>query len=134
LDISILASHSNYRKVFDHPRNLPDDLAKEIIQRGGIIGVNFLRAFVNNEDPNVLYEHINHGIQLGGLNSICFGADYFNTDNHPDRTRVPFYFKEQEDASCYPSILDSISKQVSRDAVEFIASQNVMHYIKELWK
>ncbi len=134
LDIPILASHSNYRKVFDHVRNLPDDIAKEIIQRGGIIGLNFLRAFVNNEDPNVLYQHIKRGIELGGSKAICFGADYFGTDTHPDRSRVPFYFKEHGDASCYPSILETISQQVSPDIIEGISYKNVMNYIMELWK
>jgi microsomal dipeptidase-like Zn-dependent dipeptidase len=134
LDVPILASHSNYRKVFNHPRNLPDDLAKEIMQRGGIIGVNFLRAFVNNDDVNALYHHINHGIELGGSNSICFGADYFSTEGHPDPTRVPFYFKEHEDASCYPSILDEVSKQVSPDMIEGIGYRNAMNFLHELWK
>ena len=132
LDVPILASHSNYRKVFNHVRNLPDDIAKAIIQRGGIIGINFLRAFVNNDDPNVLYEHMNYGIKLGGMNSICFGADYFSTGNHPDR--VPYYFKEHEDARQYPSIIKSISEQVSPDAIEGISSKNVMRYLNELWK
>lgn len=134
LDIPILASHSNYRKVFNHVRNLPDYIAKAIIQRGGIIGVNFLRAFVNNDDPNVLYEHMNYGIKLGGMNSICFGADYFSTGNHPDPSRVPFYFKEHEDARQYPSIIESISERVSPDAIEGISSKNVMRYLIELWK
>lgn len=134
LDLSIIASHSNYREVFNHVRNLPDDLAKEIMQRGGIIGVNFLRAFVNNETPNALYDHINHGVKLGGANSVCFGADYFCTDNHPDRTRVPFYYKEHADASRYPFILDSISEQVSSDIIEGIGSKNVMNFLRELWK
>ena len=133
LDIPILASHSNYRPVFDHVRNLPDDIAKEIIQRGGLIGVNFLRAFVNNEDPNALYKHINHGMQLGGAKSICFGADYFNTDNHPDRTRVPFYFKEHKDSSCYPSVLQEIAQQVSPEAVENIGYKNAMDFLFKLW-
>ena len=134
LDVPILASHSNYRKVFNHVRNLPDHIAKAIIQRGGIIGVNFLRAFVHNDDPNVLCEHMNYGIKLGGLNSICFGADYFSTGNHTDSSRVPFYFKEHEDASQYPSIIESISEQVSPDAIEGISSKNVMRYLNNLWK
>ena len=134
LDISILASHSNYRTVFDHVRNLPDDIAKEIIQLGGIIGVNFVRAFVNNDDSNALYQHMNYGIDLGGINSICFGADYYGTGGHPDRSRIPFYFKEHEDASCYPSILQQVTEQVSSDVVEGISSKNVMNYLRELWK
>jgi membrane dipeptidase len=134
LDIPILASHSNYRAVFDHVRNLPDDLAKEIMQRGGLIGVNFLRAFVNNDDPNVLYEHINHGLELGGNNSICFGADYFATGNHPDQSRIPFYFPEHGDANQYPSILEAIAKQVSPNVIENISHKNVMDYLMKLWK
>lgn len=134
LEVPILASHSNYRKVFNHVRNLPDDLAKEIIHRGGIIGVNFLRAFVNNEDSDALYQHINYGIELGGINSICFGADYFGTDGHHDRSRIPFYFKEHADASRYPSILEAISQQVSPAVIEGISSKNVMNYLIDLWK
>ena len=133
LKIPILASHSNYRKVFNHVRNLPDDIAEKIIERGGIIGVNFLRAFVNNEDPNALYDHINYGIQLGGGNSICFGADYFSTDSHPDRSRIPFYFKEHENASHYPSIIQQISEQVSPNSIEKISYSNVMDYLTKLW-
>ncbi|MDG2228399.1 MAG: membrane dipeptidase [Flavobacteriales bacterium] len=132
LEVPILASHSNYRKVFNHVRNLPDNIAKAIIERDGIIGVNFLRAFVNNEDSNALYQHMNHGIKLGGFNSICFGADYFCTGNNPDR--VPYYFKEHEDASRYPSIIEAVSEQVSPEAIESISSKNVIRYLNELWK
>jgi len=134
LEVPILASHSNYRKVFNHVRNLPDNIAKEIIKRDGVIGVNFLRAFVNNENSNALYQHMKYGINLGGFNSICFGADYFSTGNHPDPSRVPYYFEEHEDASCYPSIIEKISEQVSPEAIESISSKNVMRYLIELWK
>jgi microsomal dipeptidase-like Zn-dependent dipeptidase len=134
LEVPILASHSNYRKVFNHLRNLPDDIAKEIIHRGGVIGVNFLRLFLDDKDPNTLYKHINHGIQLGGFNSVCFGADYFDTNNHPDQSRIPFYFKEHADASCYPSIIKNISQQVSPEIIEGISSKNIMNYLVELWK
>ncbi len=134
LEVPILASHSNYRKVFNHVRNLSDNIAKEIIKRDGVIGVNFLRAFVNNKNSNALYQHMNYGINLGGFNSICFGADYFSTGNHPDPSRVPYYFEEHEDASCYPSIIQKISEQVSPEAIESISSKNVMRYLIELWK
>ena len=43
LDIPVLASHSNMRAVFDHNRNLPDELVTEIVNRGGLIGLNFVR-------------------------------------------------------------------------------------------
>jgi microsomal dipeptidase-like Zn-dependent dipeptidase len=133
LDIPILASHSNYRKVWDHVRNLPDHLATEIIKREGIIGVNFLRAFVNNEDQNALYHHMNQGIKLGGSNAVCFGADYFSTEEHPDQSRVPFYFKEHKDSSCYPAIIEQIAQQVSPYLTEEISFKNAMNYLLKIW-
>lgn len=133
LDISIIASHSNYRSVWDHNRNLPDALAKEIISRGGLIGLNFLRAFMNDDDSTALYDHIQYGLELGGEQSVCFGADYFNTDDHPDRSRVPFYYPEHFDASKYPSILNQISDRNGQEYVSSIACQNVKRYLKGLW-
>jgi len=133
LDIPILASHSNYRPIWNHVRNLPDDLATKLINRGALIGVNFLRAFVNNDYPDALYDHMKHGIKLGGINAVCFGADYYATGGHPDRSRVPFYFPDHEDATHYPSILDSIAKQVSPNAVEAIAYKNALRYLEKLW-
>jgi microsomal dipeptidase-like Zn-dependent dipeptidase len=131
LDIPVLASHSNFRKIFDHPRNLPDDIAKEIIKRKGVIGINFLRAFINNTNSEAIYDHILHGISLGP-NSICFGADYFYTDSHPDQSRKPFFFKEQENAACYPSLLKRLSEKVSPDLLEGISHKNAIDFIGRL--
>jgi membrane dipeptidase len=43
----LMASHSNARALCDIPRNLPDDLIKEIAGRKGYIGVNFFPVFLN---------------------------------------------------------------------------------------
>jgi membrane dipeptidase len=45
--VPLMASHSNARALCDIPRNLPDDLIKEIAQRKGYIGVNFFPVFLN---------------------------------------------------------------------------------------
>jgi len=133
LDIPLIASHSNYREVFDHPRNLPDVLAKEIITRKGLIGINFLRAFLNDQDSNAMYDHINHGLKLGGAESICFGADYFDTAGHPNQSAKPFYFEWQDDASCYPSILDKLSGLITPELVGAISHKNVVDFIRRIW-
>lgn len=134
LEIPILASHSNYRKILDHPRNLPDELAKEIINRNGLIGINLVRAFVNNEDPNAIYNHIDHGLEIGGRDSICFGADYFFPETLPDPSRAPYYFSEQDTAACYPSILETISNRNSSEIAKSIGSENALKFLKRIWK
>jgi membrane dipeptidase len=129
LDVPVLASHSNFRAVFNHPRNLPDEIAKEIIHRKGVIGINFLRAFLNNDDPEAIYEHILYGISMGPR-SICFGADYFNTASHPDQSRKPFFFSEQSDAGCYPSILSRLGGTLSPEMIAGLSFNNAMDFIR----
>jgi membrane dipeptidase len=43
----VLASHSASRAVADHPRNVPDELARAIAERGGAICVNYYAHFVD---------------------------------------------------------------------------------------
>ncbi|MDX5436950.1 MAG: membrane dipeptidase, partial [Pontibacter sp.] len=47
LDVPVIASHSNFRTLWDQRRNLPDELAQEVIRRNGLIGMNFLRHFLH---------------------------------------------------------------------------------------
>lgn len=134
INVPIIASHSNYRPILDHPRNLPDELAQEIIKEQGLIGVNFVRAFVNNNNPEGLIEHIAYGIELGAENAICYGADYYFHKSHPDQSRIPFYFKEHENASSYPQINAVLEKQFGDDICNKISNKNVANFLIKLWK
>lgn len=134
LDIPVIASHSNFREIWNHKRNLTDEFAKEIIKRGGIIGGNFLRAFLDNENPERIYEHILHGFEIGGEEQMCFGADFFHTKNFPDKSRLPFYFSNVENAGKYPSILDKLSDNLSGEQLEKLAYKNCQRFFANLWK
>ena len=135
LHVPVMASHSNFRSVWNHKRNLPDEFVQEILLRKGIIGINFLRAFVNNEKPSALEDHILYGLEKGAADALCFGADFFYTKNHPDKSRVPFYFTEHENASCYEGILSRLyEKGVSKGQLRKIACQNAQTFIENLWQ
>jgi len=130
IQIPLLASHSNFRAVYFHNRNLPDDIAKEIIKKNGIIGINLLRAFLNPENENALYKHIHYGIQLGAEDNLCFGADYFYCDSHPDQSRKPFFFPNHDAASKYPQIINTIAKTISMPFAEKFSGSNLLHFIQ----
>lgn len=132
--IPILASHSNYRTVYKNNRNLPDELAKEVIHRNGLIGLNFIKDYVDLEDTERLYEHIQYGLHLGGENSIAYGADYFYWKDHPDTSRHPFFFEEHSNASAYPGINEEIEKRFSSELVEKISHKNVLNFIERIYK
>ena len=132
LDIAVIASHSNFRAIWDHKRNLSDEFAQEIIRRGGIIGVNFLRAFLDPEVPERLFEHFLHGFSLSE-DAIGFGADFFYTKDFPDKSRHPFYFPLAENAGKYPALLESLSKSLDESRLRKLASENVFNFYQKLW-
>jgi membrane dipeptidase len=45
--VPIVASHSSARALCDHPRNLPDELIREIAHQGGVVMANSYPAFVD---------------------------------------------------------------------------------------
>ena len=133
LNIRILASHSNFRSVFFHKRNLTDEFAKEIMHRNGVIGINFLRAFLNDKKEDAIFDHIEYGLKLGAKDNLAMGADFFYTDDMPEKEkRIPFYYDLQKDASVYPMILEKLEFMNEKEK-EGIAYKNAARFIKELW-
>lgn len=48
----ILLTHSGCRAVRDHPRNVPDELLRELAARGGVIQINSVSLFLVATPPN----------------------------------------------------------------------------------
>ncbi|WP_114750845.1 dipeptidase [Pleomorphovibrio marinus] len=48
----IVATHSSARAICDHPRNLTDDMIKKLAEKGGVVQVNALSAYVKTPEPN----------------------------------------------------------------------------------
>lgn len=133
LDIAVIASHSNFRPVQQHPRNLPDELTAEFIRRRGLIGINFLRNYINDSDPSVLHEHIEYGKKAGAGEAMAFGADFFYTLNHLDPSRFPIYFPGQDDASRYQQILSDLeARGFSGSFCDAISVGNVLNFYNKL--
>jgi len=45
----VIASHSSSRALTNHPRNMTDDMLREIGRRGGVVMVNYYSAFVDEK-------------------------------------------------------------------------------------
>lgn len=48
----VFASHSNCRALCDHPRNMSDDMIRELAAKGGLIQINFHVGFLSQEFRN----------------------------------------------------------------------------------
>lgn len=131
--IPILASHSNYRNIHDKNRNLPDELAKEVIRRKGLIGLNFIRNCIDETNPEKLYEHLQYGLDLGGKDAIAYGADFYYCKDHPDKSRLPIFFDDFQDATAYNSINKRLSENYSPEMMNKISHKNALDFIKRLY-
>lgn len=133
LEIPVMASHSNYRSVTDVPRNLPDEIAQEIIARKGIIGLNFYRPFVGQEPSKDFVRHLQHALKIGAHDQIAFGADFFYEEDLPvaHRHYKELFFQEYGDASCYGSLLDLFQRELglTDDLLLKLSHANMLQFI-----
>lgn len=85
--IPVIASHSNFRKITDVPRNLPDVFVREIERRQGLVGINFYRQFVGRESTHNFVRHLSYALENFSKDILCFGADFFYDEDIPPSHR-----------------------------------------------
>ena len=122
----IIATHSNFRAVCPHSRNLTDDMAREIIRQGGVIGLNLYPVFVGeNATADTLFEHIDHCMSLGGKDCLGFGFDIDGTDGM-------YISPVCEKESIHDKVIDLMLRHgYSDELVKKIACKNLLEYLKK---
>ena len=82
----ILATHSNSRAVYNHSRNLTDDMFRAIRETGGVAGYNTCRDFTGeNPDLDTICDHILHFMELDPEGKhIALGGDLDGVETMPD--------------------------------------------------
>lgn len=84
----VIASHSNARALYDHPRNLRDEQLQAIAKAQGVIGVNFYTAFIGpsgKTDMAALIRHIEYIAATAGEDAVGLGADFDGMESLPDQ-------------------------------------------------
>lgn len=80
-----IATHSNCRAIQNHPRNLSDDMIKDLANRGGIAGLNFCQDFLESDGRSsveAMINHIRHFIKVGGDEIVGLGTDFDGIPQH----------------------------------------------------
>lgn len=83
LDISstpIVCSHSNSRALCDVPRNLTDDQMRALAQKGGVAHITLYHGFLRADTPEATIldaiDHLEHAIQVMGIDNVGIGTDF----------------------------------------------------------
>jgi len=75
-----IASHSNVHRLCPHPRNLTDEQIKALIEKDGMIGINFVPYFLTGDKRGAtvvdVLRHLDYVCALGGENNVGFGSDF----------------------------------------------------------
>ncbi|MBT8398188.1 MAG: membrane dipeptidase [Gemmatimonadetes bacterium] len=127
----IVASHSGVWKLCRSTRNLTDDQLRAIGDSGGIVGVNFARAFLRKdglEDKRTtvkeIVKHVQYIAEKIGVDHVGLGSDF-------DGTKVP---QDMGDASGLPKLIDALKTAGIRGAaLKKVAHGNWLRVLKETW-
>lgn len=121
----LIASHSNVFELCDHPRNLNKQQIQAIIRCNGRIGITFVPWFIKSTGTVRFHDilaHIEFIAELGGIGHIGFGSDF---DGFEDKV------EGLEDARCFESLYELISKHYSAAQTEGIMGQNWIDFFAD---
>lgn len=88
----VCVTHSGCHAVYDHPRNLPDDVLLRVVELGGVVGIPVLGFMLDAADDSLggFYRHLNHAIELLGEDHVVIGSDDVYQYLGPDEDRKLF--------------------------------------------
>lgn len=76
----VVATHSGSRQLCSAPRNLTDEMIRELAATGGMVGINSYPEFVSDKKDertvDMLAKHIEHIADIAGIDKIGFGFDF----------------------------------------------------------
>lgn len=76
----LVVSHSNGKALCGHPRNLTNEQFIAVRDSGGLVGLNFYTAFLNDSPQQASMEdvlrHAEHFLSLGGEDTLSMGGDW----------------------------------------------------------
>jgi len=124
LDLSeapVIWSHASARGVYDHPRNVPDQVLRRLPENGGVVMVTFVPSFLTDADMATIADvadHIDHIANLAGVDHVGIGSDFDGIDSTPVGL---------EDVSTFPALFAELSRRGwTEDDLAKLAGENVL--------
>lgn len=148
----IQISHTTCYDVNANARAMPDEVFKNLADKGGVAGITQMRTFMTLERYGMVhlyFDHIMHAINVAGIDHVGIGSDRDHrrlvvTDAYLeemqreqgerfDIRRVPLYFEELNSPRRMEVIWDELIKRgLSEDDVEKVTGLNFYNHYKNL--
>ena len=148
----VITSHSNAKTICNNVRNLSDDQINAIGNKNGVIGINFVGQFIDNDPKNAsidrLIDHVDYIVDLIGIDHIGLGPDFLDyviedkvelydtsSKKTQDEPVEMIYPKGLETVSGFPNLILALEKRgYSKSNVKKIQGENFVRLYKEIFK
>ncbi len=105
--VPVVATHSSARALCRHPRNMTDEMLRELARNGGVCMINFFSAFISDEVAQVIMAAQKSKKKNGG------GDPTGGTEEMPDdRTDWDTYLAWFQSLGCPTATLDQVADHV----------------------
>ncbi len=124
----IIATHSNFRSLCGHSRNLTDDMARRIVEGDGMIGLNLCTAFVHDDPAQQTIEnffrHLDYCLEHFGEDHIGFGGDI-------DGVGGVYPAPLNEGSSIHDQMIEFMETHYSAAIIEKVSGANYLSFLKK---
>ncbi|MGI6486957.1 MAG: membrane dipeptidase [Syntrophomonadaceae bacterium] len=126
VDGPVMVSHSNARRICDHPRNLSDGQLQALAENGGIVGCTLVPGFVGPGEPGLdeFIDHMVHISYMVGVEHVALGSDFDGVDT----AVLP-------DVSAYIAIPPALQQRgFNQEEIDKILKDNVLNLLEKVLK
>ncbi len=117
------SSHTGVSKEGGSWRNLDDPALRRIAEKGGVIGIIFATMYLDGDELDDIFRHVDHAINVMGEDCVALGSDF------DGMIPLPRGMKDARDLIKIPAVLEKHGYSAQR--IDKVMGQNFRRFFRE---